>query len=116
MAIILLFAGGLYINLDSIPVWIRWVSDISYLSFAYEGLCVNEFRTLEGGGPVIESLGFDADSIGPNVTYMIIIAFVHHAAALLVLVLKGPQYMKMTPPSRHIEAHSEAASKKDVEA
>jgi hypothetical protein len=50
IAIVLLLLGGFYINLQTIPVYVRWISQISYLSFSYQGLCINEFGGDENGG------------------------------------------------------------------
>lgn len=34
--------GGYLVNPNSIPVWLRWVRDLSPLSFAFEVLAANE--------------------------------------------------------------------------
>merc|ERR1719440_516732 len=56
IAIILLLLGGFYINVETIPVFIRWLAKVSYLSFAYQGLCISQFadRTLTVGGVVAD--------------------------------------------------------------
>jgi len=43
IALILMLTGGFFINFATIPVYVAWIKDVSYLSFAYQGLCINEF-------------------------------------------------------------------------
>jgi ABC-type multidrug transport system ATPase subunit len=47
VAILLLFFfllfGGFLISLNSMPWWIKWITDLSFIKFAYTGLMVNEF-------------------------------------------------------------------------
>eukprot|EP00026_Physarum_polycephalum_P002149 Phypoly_transcript_02154.p1 GENE.Phypoly_transcript_02154~~Phypoly_transcript_02154.p1 ORF type:complete len:902 (+),score=77.77 Phypoly_transcript_02154:193-2898(+) len=47
VAILLLFFfllfGGFLISLNSMPGWIKWVTDLSFIKFAYTGLMANEF-------------------------------------------------------------------------
>jgi hypothetical protein len=42
----LLVVSGFYINFDSIPPYFRWLSFISWLRYAFEGLEVNQFEDL----------------------------------------------------------------------
>jgi ABC-type multidrug transport system ATPase subunit len=44
MALILMLLGGFYVNTESIPIYLVWISKISYLNFSFQGLCINEFR------------------------------------------------------------------------
>jgi ABC-type multidrug transport system ATPase subunit len=44
IAIILLLLGGFYINRSTIPVFIRWLSQINYVNWSYNGLIINQFH------------------------------------------------------------------------
>eukprot|EP00026_Physarum_polycephalum_P002228 Phypoly_transcript_02233.p1 GENE.Phypoly_transcript_02233~~Phypoly_transcript_02233.p1 ORF type:complete len:928 (+),score=87.47 Phypoly_transcript_02233:85-2784(+) len=51
VAILLLFFfllfGGFLISLNSMPPWIKWITDLSFFKFAYTGLMANEFDGIE---------------------------------------------------------------------
>ncbi|CAE8712497.1 unnamed protein product [Polarella glacialis] len=51
LALIMLLLGGFYINTSTIPVWIAWLGKISYVSWSYQGLAINQFRTISVGAP-----------------------------------------------------------------
>ncbi|CAI6001320.1 unnamed protein product, partial [Closterium sp. NIES-64] len=44
--VVLMLFGGFYVNLDSIPVWIRWVRYLSPIQWGFVGLAVNQFEGL----------------------------------------------------------------------
>ncbi|CAI7855355.1 unnamed protein product, partial [Closterium sp. NIES-53] len=44
--VVLMLFGGFYVNIDSIPVWIRWVRYISPIQWGFVGLAVNQFEGL----------------------------------------------------------------------
>ena len=44
--VVFMLFGGFYVNLNTIPVWIRWFSNCSPIKWGFIGLAVNEF---EGG-------------------------------------------------------------------
>ena len=41
--VVAMLFGGFYVNLNSIPVWIRWFSNCSPIKWGFIGLAVNEF-------------------------------------------------------------------------
>jgi len=60
--ILFLMFSGYFINLDSIPVAMRWLSDVSFIRFAFQGVAVNEFAgasnfagpPLQPGAPLLD--------------------------------------------------------------
>ncbi|KAJ3336599.1 hypothetical protein HDU91_001727, partial [Kappamyces sp. JEL0680] len=43
--IVMMLFGGLLLNLDSIPVFIRWLQYLSLIAYTYKGLAQNEFNS-----------------------------------------------------------------------
>ena len=41
--VVFMLFGGFYVNLTTIPVWIRWISNFSPIKWGFIGLAVNEF-------------------------------------------------------------------------
>ena len=39
--------GGVYVTADNVPSYLKWLPRTSLIKYAYEGLCVNEFRGME---------------------------------------------------------------------
>ena len=39
--------GGVYVSADNVPGYLKWLPRTSMIKYAYEGLCVNEFRGME---------------------------------------------------------------------
>ena len=48
--------GGVYITADNVPSYLKWLPRTSMIKYAYEGLCVNEFR-----GTDFETTGASGD-------------------------------------------------------
>ncbi|KAH7029318.1 P-loop containing nucleoside triphosphate hydrolase protein [Microdochium trichocladiopsis] len=84
-------ACGYFINVETLPVYVRWLKHITYMYYAFGGLCANEFEDsfyecpLEGGeanpgcvqytGPyIMASLGFQEDWQVER--FVILVAFV----------------------------------------
>ena len=42
--VVFMLFGGFYVNLNTIPVWIRWFSNFSPIKWGFIGLAVNEFE------------------------------------------------------------------------
>lgn len=126
IAIILLLLGGFYINLSTIPPYVRWISEISYLSFSYQGLCINEFGGDENGGRGEKLIAGGEVAYGNEVLsklfkksdkslfndaeyweeeklhrflYILVWVLVMNFFAYFVLLVKGPKYLRMSSPS-----------------
>ncbi|PAA52991.1 hypothetical protein BOX15_Mlig012313g4 [Macrostomum lignano] len=76
-----LLLGGFFLNQASIPVWLDWLRYLSWFSYGYETLVVNQWsrvaniscpldgssgRCFRTGSDVIESLNFSAERTGFN--------------------------------------------------
>ncbi|KAK9116165.1 hypothetical protein Sjap_015112 [Stephania japonica] len=46
MTVFIVF-GGYYVNADNTPVIFRWIPKVSLIRWAFQGLCINEFRGLQ---------------------------------------------------------------------
>jgi len=132
IAIIFLLLGGFYINTSTIPVWIAWLSKINYVSWAYQGLVINQFN-----GISVKSADYPYDSCKPGAlpdqceegtailgdlfnngqplteeewshimwlrfAYIVICVAVFNFLAFLVLLTKGPKYLKLARPDTDV--------------
>eukprot|EP01018_Ginkgo_biloba_P027291 Gb_33901 [translate_table: standard] len=73
MTIFIVF-GGYYVNSENTPAIFRWIPRISLIRWAFQALCINEFKglkfdqqhsfDLETGEQVLERLSFTGSTIG----------------------------------------------------
>ena len=56
MQTIFIVFGGVYVTADNVPSYLKWLPRTSLIKYAYEGLCVNEFR-----GTDFETTGASGD-------------------------------------------------------
>jgi len=54
LALVMLLLGGFFINTSTIPVWIDWLSKVSYVSWAFQGLATNQYN-----GAAIKAAGYE---------------------------------------------------------
>jgi hypothetical protein len=129
IALLFLLLGGFYINLSTIPVWIRWISQIEYVRFVYVGLAINEFKgttvTAKGveapdgvcpepldpskcvqGEEVLNALFNNGvaktasqwdDQMWTYLGFILASIAVFNVLSYLVLLTKGPKYLKRAP-------------------
>jgi len=128
LALIFLLLGGFYINTSTIPVWIAWLSKINYVSWAYQGLSVNEFNGIalrapgflpkdglcppsaradqcQDGTAILGMLFNNGETrsqdewssfMWTRLAYLIICIALFNFLGYLVLLAKGPKYLKRT--------------------
>lgn len=101
MLIPLMLFGGLFINVDSIPVYFIWIRYISWFSYGNEALIVNQWADVEeikcpdeemfcrnNGTDVIEQLAFDPNNLGFDCGLLIVIIIVFRLCGFLLLLNK----------------------------
>lgn len=133
IALILMLLGGFYVNTETIPVYLIWISKASYLTFTYQGLCINEFRDA-----VLVADGVDEESCPPdmphlcrpgeavlndlfnngqprtteewealmvqNILKLLLFLICSYMLGLLALAAKGPKFMRREKPHQHEKA------------
>ena len=45
--VVFIVFGGVYVTAENVPAFLKWLPRTSMIKYAYEGLCVNEFRGTE---------------------------------------------------------------------
>eukprot|EP00441_Pelagodinium_beii_P040033 CAMPEP_0197626442 /NCGR_PEP_ID=MMETSP1338-20131121/5408_1 /TAXON_ID=43686 ORGANISM="Pelagodinium beii, Strain RCC1491" /NCGR_SAMPLE_ID=MMETSP1338 /ASSEMBLY_ACC=CAM_ASM_000754 /LENGTH=636 /DNA_ID=CAMNT_0043196983 /DNA_START=45 /DNA_END=1955 /DNA_ORIENTATION=+ len=128
IALMFLLLGGFYINDSTIPIWIAWLGKVSYVSWSFRGLAINQFN-----GYTVKAPGFELQDDGSCIPgtdssfcleggkilgnlfndgvaktdeewngmmwsmffYIIICVAIFNSLAYLVLLAKGPKYMKL---------------------
>lgn len=113
VALIFLLLGGFYINVSTIPVWIAWLSKLNYVSWAYEGLAINQFNGLQvgddltgtAGTSVLNDLFNGAEPRSESewegimwvrLLYLVIGIAVFNFLGYIMLLFKGPKYLQLT--------------------
>ncbi|KAK9712006.1 FAD-dependent urate hydroxylase [Basidiobolus ranarum] len=81
-SLVMLFSmlfGGLLLNKDSIPPYLRWLKDLSFFNYALEAMLVNEMKYLQltekkyglqidiPGATILSTFGFNAANYWPDV-------------------------------------------------
>jgi len=51
--------GGFYVDIDNIPVWVRWLRYFSFLKYSYDALIINEFEFRKFANNVNVTTRFD---------------------------------------------------------
>ena len=80
LMIVSILFGGFYINIDSLPIVANWIPYISFVKWAFQALCINEFSGAlftcddsptgsceKTGDAVVQRLGFGQASAGEAV-------------------------------------------------
>ncbi|GMH26241.1 hypothetical protein Nepgr_028084 [Nepenthes gracilis] len=108
MTVFIVF-GGYYVNADNTPIAFRWIPHVSLIRWAFQGLCINEFRGLhfdhqnafdiETGEQALERLSFGESRINDTLMAQSRILLFWYWAAYLLLEKNKPKYQKLEPPS-----------------
>jgi hypothetical protein len=77
----LMLVGGLYVNLASIPQYIRWLQWISPMRYGFQAAMINEFSDLKlpppmlSGNVVLQEFAVTNDGLGLQGNMGILVAF-----------------------------------------
>eukprot|EP00899_Mesostigma_viride_P021498 jgi/Mesvir1/2934/Mv13999-RA.2 len=103
MVIFIIF-GGYYVNADNVPRVLRGLPNASLVRWAFQGLCVNEFKGLnfEASAPgdtatgeqVLERLSFGHTSIPKTAVIQGRIMLAFYALTFYILAKKEPKYQQ----------------------
>ncbi|KAJ9563597.1 hypothetical protein OSB04_008757 [Centaurea solstitialis] len=107
MTVFIVF-GGYYVNADNTPIIFRWIPRASLIRWAFQGLCINEFKGLEfdhqnsfdiqSGEQALERLSFGGSNISETVMAQSRILLFWYYATYLLLEKNKPQYQRLEPP------------------
>ncbi|KAI9001767.1 P-loop containing nucleoside triphosphate hydrolase protein [Hyaloraphidium curvatum] len=100
--LIMMVFGGLFINLNTIPVWLRWLQWFSIFKFGVEAVNVNEFSGLTfecpppgqpclfpTGEAYLAFAGFNPNMMWPDIGILLAWSFFYLTVAYIGLALKG---------------------------
>jgi len=107
VVVLFLMFSGYFLNEESIPAWIGWIKYISFIRYAFQALCVNEFkgaaftcsekdlaigRCLQGD-QMLEQLKFGEVSVAMNCLYLAIMVAAFNILAYAILALNAPKFL-----------------------
>ncbi|CAI0450729.1 unnamed protein product [Linum tenue] len=110
MTVFIVF-GGYYVNADNTPIIFRWIPRVSLIRWAFQGLCINEFKGLhfdhqnsfdiETGEQALERLSFGGSSINDTVMAQSRILAFWYCTTYFLLQKNKPKYQRLeaAPPS-----------------
>ncbi|XP_030849345.1 protein white-like [Strongylocentrotus purpuratus] len=94
--------GGLFINLADIPVYIRWVSRLSWFSYSYEAFLINQWGDIDhiacpvnstipcisNGNQVLESSSFSKNDFAIDFIGLFALIIGYRLVAYIVLLIR----------------------------
>eukprot|EP00246_Nothoceros_aenigmaticus_P002725 TRINITY_DN13580_c0_g1_i1.p1 TRINITY_DN13580_c0_g1~~TRINITY_DN13580_c0_g1_i1.p1 ORF type:complete len:250 (-),score=39.25 TRINITY_DN13580_c0_g1_i1:194-898(-) len=112
MTVFIVF-GGYYVNSENTPPIFRWIPQVSLIRWAFEGLCVNEFKgltfeaskplDLQNGDQVLERISFGSSSVGKALRREGRIALAWYWLTYILLKRNRPRYQFLDPPNAEPE-------------
>ncbi|CAN0916152.1 ABC transporter G family member 7 [Linum grandiflorum] len=104
MTVFIVF-GGYYVNADNTPIIFRWIPRASLIRWAFQGLCINEFRGLrfdhqnsfdiETGEQALNRLSFGGSGISDTVMAQSRILLFWYCATYYLLQKNKPRYQRL---------------------
>ncbi|XP_027097296.2 ABC transporter G family member 7-like [Coffea arabica] len=107
MTVFLVF-GGYYVNAENTPIVFRWIPRVSLIRWAFQGLCINEFRGLQfdhqqpfdiqSGEQALERFSFGGSTIKETVVAQSRILLFWYYTTYLLLERNKPKYQQLEQP------------------
>lgn len=107
MTVFIVF-GGYYVNAENTPIVFRWIPKVSLIRWAFQGLCINEFRGLQfehqnpfdvqTGEQALERLSFAGSQIKETLVAQSRILFFWYCTTYLLLEKNRPKYQTLEAP------------------
>lgn len=122
MTVFLVF-GGYYVNSENTPTVFRWIPRISLIRWAFQALCINEFKglkfeqrqsfDLQTGEQVLERLSFSGSSVGDALVQEGRILLFWYWMTYALLKMKKPKYQPLELPTRQVQPTAKLEELKD---
>ena len=98
--------SGFFLNESNVPVWLIWLREISFIRYAFQALCVNEFKGAEfscdgstgscvDGDEHLERLKFDDITISGNCGILAGMILGFNLLALGIVYYRQPKYLAL---------------------
>ncbi|PON98203.1 ABC transporter-like [Trema orientale] len=108
MTVFIVF-GGYYVNAENTPIIFRWIPSVSLIRWAFEGLCINEFKGLEfdhqhsydvrtGEQALEQRLSIGGSRIRDTMVAQSRILLFWYSTTYCLLKKNKPKYQQLEPP------------------
>ncbi|PON45776.1 ABC transporter-like [Parasponia andersonii] len=108
MTVFIVF-GGYYVNAENTPIIFRWIPSVSLVRWAFEGLCINEFKGLEfdhqhsydvrtGEQALEQRLSIGGSRIRDTMVAQSRILLFWYSTTYCLLKKNKPKYQQLDPP------------------
>merc|ERR1711990_1026798 len=105
-----LMFSGYFLNEASLPPVLGWMKYLSFIRYAFQALCVNEFKGAEftctptdpdcvNGDQVLERLNFDHVTVGDRSAVLVAMLAAWNIVAYCILILRRPQFLPLSSAS-----------------
>ncbi|KAK9881156.1 hypothetical protein WA026_014506 [Henosepilachna vigintioctopunctata] len=100
----LLFMGGIYLNLGSIPIYLDWISSFSFFKYSYEALLINQWNDInyipcsansntssvciQSGSQVLKINSMNPYNLWPDIGCLFLLAILFRVIGYLILLFK----------------------------
>lgn len=122
MTVFIVF-GGYYVNSENTPTVFRWIPQISLIRWAFQALCINEFKglkfeqqqsfDLQTGEQVLERLSFSGSSVGDALVQEGRILLFWYWMTYALLKMKKPKYQPLELPTIQVQSTAKLEELKD---
>ncbi|KAK4779471.1 hypothetical protein SAY87_015577 [Trapa incisa] len=124
MTVFIVF-GGSYINADNTPVIFQWIPRVSLIKWAFQGLCINEFKDLQfehqhsfdlqNGEQALERIFLGGRRIRETVIAESRILLLFYLTTYLLLKKNRPKYQTLLPPPPPLGTSERWSKLEDIE-
>ena len=117
--------SGFFLNEDSIPVYLQWVREISFIRYAYQGLALNEFKDASfskfydngseaphggmQGNDFLRALGISKHTVAHSALMLAVLTAAFNILAFLQLLRRAPKFLRFrTGPASRAQVEPKA--------
>jgi len=112
--ILFLMFSGYFLNESNVPVFLIWLRELSFIRYAFQALCVNEFKdatfscdpsvttTCIDGNEHLERLNFDEITIGSNCAVLGAMIVGFNLLALGIVYYRQPRYLAIKKKAKEV--------------
>jgi ABC-type multidrug transport system ATPase subunit len=107
VVVLFLMFSGYFLNEASLPAVLGWMKYLSFIRYAFQALCVNEFKDAEfvcaptdpdcvNGNQVLERLSFDNVTIVDRSAILLAMIVGWNIIAYCILILRRPKFLRLS--------------------
>jgi ABC-type multidrug transport system ATPase subunit len=107
VVVLFLMFSGYFLNEASLPAVLGWMKYLSFIRYAFQALCVNEFKDADfscaptdpdcvNGNQVLERLSFDDITVPDRSAILIAMLVGWNILAYCILIMRRPKFLRLS--------------------